>query len=167
MRTRLFCAVLLLAMTGCYHAVEKPSFNPFPLRLDFKSFTVINQVPLRRGENLDYLLELDKWAHNKIVASGSQGEAVLSLIEGRVNLEPHPTVNSLKRLNVDVIFSFEFKNQPLYGKGKMYFRISEQNDLTEEDVPEIRKYIDQKLNILDQRLLSTLRGQFPALTKNE
>ncbi|OFW96222.1 MAG: hypothetical protein A2977_04210 [Alphaproteobacteria bacterium RIFCSPLOWO2_01_FULL_45_8] len=99
------------------------------------------------------------------MVAGLQGEGVLGLLEGRASLENHPTDPLMKTLFVDIILSFEFRNQPTYGKGKAYFRLSETHDLTEGDVPSIQKYIHQKLESMDKRFLSVVTSQFPLLRK--
>lgn len=156
---------ICLMLSGCFRGGQKEVENPFPLRLNLKSYMVVNYIPLRRGENLDYLLELEKWGQSKVMPFGPQGEGVLSLLEGRVSLDPHPTDTSMKRLSINVIFSFEFKNQPTYGKGKSYFRLAEDIDLFENDVPEVQSHIQKKLAALDARFLSFIHTQFPLMIK--
>ncbi|HCI48416.1 MAG: hypothetical protein A2621_02475 [Alphaproteobacteria bacterium RIFCSPHIGHO2_01_FULL_41_14] len=165
MRHFLSFVVLCLALSGCHRHMKKEVENPFPLKLDLKSYTVVNYIPLRKGENLDHLLDLEKWAQEKAMVAGLQGEGVLGLLEGRASLENHPTDPLMKTLFVDIILSFEFRNQPTYGKGKAYFRLSETHDLTEGDVPSIQKYIHQKLESMDKRFLSVVTSQFPLLRK--
>jgi hypothetical protein len=97
------------------------------------------------------------------MAFGSQGEGVWSLLEGRVSLDPHPTDTSMKRLSINIIFSFEFKNQPTYGKSKSYFRLSEDIDLSENEIPEVPAHIQKKLADLDARFLSFVHTQFPLM----
>lgn len=165
MQRLLFCLGICSTLSGCFQGFKQEEQNPFPLKLDVKSYMVLNYIPLRRGENLDHLLLLDKWAQAKVMASGAQGEAVLSLLDGRASLEEHPIDSSMKRLSVNIIFSFEFKNQPTYGKGKSYFRLSEDTDLMENDVPEIQTHIEKKLQSLDASLLSFMTTQFPLMIK--
>lgn len=158
--------ILCFLLAGCHHTeVEKGVSYSFPLKLDLKNYTVVNYIPLRRGVSLDHVLHLEQWASEKVVPSGLQGEGVLGLLEGRASLDPHPTDPSLQRLSVDIIISFEFKNQPFYGKGKAYFRLSETDDLSEKDIPQVYKYIEKKLQALDGRFFSVIESEFPQLKK--
>ena len=156
-----------LLLTNCQRISQKESASPFPIKLNLKSYTVVNYIPLRRGENLDHLLELEKWAQAKANASGLKGEAVLALIEGRASLENHPTDESIKRLFINIVFSFEFKNQPTYGQGKVYFRLAEEMDLKDSEIPQLKSRINQKLTSLDRRFLDMINTQFPGLKQTQ
>lgn len=166
MRRFLSLIGLCLLLANCQRSTHKDPVSPFPIKLDLKNYTVVNYIPLRRGENLDHLLELEKWAQAKGIAAGLKGEAVLALIEGRASLDNHPSNESMKRLSMNMVFSFEFKNQPTYGRGKIYFRLAEEIDLKESEVPHLKTHIQQKLKSLDNRFLNMINIQFPQLRKD-
>jgi hypothetical protein len=151
-----------LILGGC-HVSKKQKTSPFPIRFDLKSYTVINYIPLRRGGHLDHLLGLEKWAKEKGVAAGLQGEGVFSLLDGRVDLSKSTKDPSKHTLSTNIIFSFEFKNSPRYEKRKFYFRLSEETDMTDEEVQDINTYIQKHLDSLGEKFLFVINAQFPAL----
>jgi hypothetical protein len=80
----LFSAGILL-LGGCSF-IKKKEDNRFPIKFNLKNYTIVNQIPLRKGGNLDHLLELEKWAQEVGRASGLSGEGLFSLLDGRVDL---------------------------------------------------------------------------------
>ncbi|MDC0349355.1 hypothetical protein OAN21_03005 [Alphaproteobacteria bacterium] len=144
-------------------SLKKQKTSPFPIRFDLKSYTVLNYVPLRRGGHLDHLLGLEKWAGEKGIAAGLQGEGVFALLDGRVDLSKSTKDPSKHKLSTNIIFSFEFKNSPRYEKRKFYFRLSEEKDMTDKEVQNISVYIQKQLGFLEEKFLFVINTQFPAL----
>lgn len=150
----LVCFLLLL---GC-KSLHKKAEDPFPLKVSLQTYNVINLIPTRSGKSLDYLLKLDQWAQNKIKPQGFAGEGVMSLIEGAVDLIDAPKGG--KMLSVDIVVSFEIKNDPQYGYKKVYFRVSEREKVTDKDIPHIENYLKKYLKTLDKHFFHEISSRY-------
>ena len=164
---RVFLAISMgfLLLSGCV-VHRKKDVNYFPISLDLRSCNIVSYIPPRSGKSLDYLLNLESWAQNKIKAYGQKGEGLISIIEGSLNMVDMPS-SKKKELSIDIVIALETKNTAQYGYRKAYIRLADSMQLDDKDVPQIKVHLDQWLIKLDKLFYRTIHGNFSLLVLSE